>query len=249
MKKYLLHRQIDFFDKHSEKLMGEIDLKYFDLEKIKTKIDFDINDPLLYNAYPIDSDISDIFPEIEFDFTQFDYFLSCFSDYSIRTNNTMDNYLMKIEYDYGNSSIELTEKIQSITKGDWITDNQCVTINGQGNKNNPVFETDFEKCEWEYNENHIHIDSFVEYENELDYLKVGLEYAKRLAIRLSNQFKNDRFRIIVSFSETIKTNDEIDTFGSCTVRFYKIRQSCETKMNVENLNDYKTDAILEFEKR
>ncbi len=80
-------------------------------------------------------------------------------------------------------------------------------------------------------------------------MKVGLEYATRLAIRLSNLFKNDRFRIIVSFSETIKTNDEIDTFGSCAVRFYKIRQSCETKMNVESLNDYKTDAILEYEKR
>lgn len=122
------------------------------------------------------------------------------------------------------------------------------TIKKTGQDNNPLFETDFEKCDWEYNETHIHIDDFVDSENELDYLKFGLEYGKRIAEKLSNQFRKDKFRIVVSFSETKKVNGQIELYGSCTVRFYKIRPNAESQMYIQDLNSYKLEAVLEFEK-
>jgi hypothetical protein len=84
-------------------------------------------------------------------------------------------------------------------------------------------------------------------QNELIYLKYALVSAKRLYNRLEKDFKEKKFRIIVSFYETVILNDEIETYGSSTVRFYQIRDTCDHNIRTEDLECFKSDAILELE--
>ena len=135
----------------------------------------------------------------------------------------MDNYLVKLGYDFWNKTIELPTDLAKLINHDFLTTNDCVTLRGCGFRVNPKFDNSLDKCEWEYFETHFHPDSYVDKENELEFLKLALECGKRLSKRLANRFENDKFRVVLSFSESMIIDGEIDTFGSSTVRFYKKR--------------------------
>jgi len=168
-------------------------------------------------------------------------------NYTIRTNRLMDDYLLKLGYDFWEKTIELPTDLAKITNSDFLTTNDCVTLKGFGHRINPKFDNDSGKCEWEYNGTHFHPDNYVDRENEIDFLKLALECSKRIFERLSNRFKNDRFRVIISFCESTIIDGEVDTYGSSTIRFYKIRSVCDEIMYIDNLNDFETDAVLEIE--
>ena len=161
----------------------------------------------------------------------------------------METYLNKLGYDFLTIRIKLPRKLEKIIESQFILHNDCIIINGlYGHTENPNLETDLEKCEWEYNETHFHVDMY--YKNkkeEIEYLKLALECAKRISDKLNNEFENRKFRITVSFSETLIKDEEIEFYGSGVVRFNQIRTSCENAMRIADLNDYKLDAVLEIE--
>jgi hypothetical protein len=249
MKTHLRHRQIDYYDKITDKIIGEIDIESFDLDMIKKRFSIHKDDPFVFNPYLIDLSNVDLFPNVKFDFKRYDYYLACYSDYSIRTNKNMDLYLEKLGYDFGDNKINLPIDLEKIVSSNFLTTNDCVTLKGFGHKINPRFDTAFEKCDWEYNETHFHPDSFAKGDDEIEYLKLALECGKRLSRRLAKRFKNDNFRIQISFMESQWINGEIDNYGSSTVRFYKIRPEAESGIYVDNLDIYKVGAVLELEKR
>jgi hypothetical protein len=78
-------------------------------------------------------------------------------------------------------------------------------------------------------------------------LQLALECGKRLAVRLEAEFPDKDFRLIISFNETRVVGNEVEIYGSSTVRFYQIRPDCESKMRIANLDNYKWDAVLEIE--
>jgi hypothetical protein len=80
MKKNQIHRQIDVFDKKTEKLIDEINIISFDLESMKARFNVPQEDYLMYNPYEIDSSKIDLFADIEFDFNKYDYFLACYGE-------------------------------------------------------------------------------------------------------------------------------------------------------------------------
>jgi hypothetical protein len=108
-------------------------------------------------------------------------------------------------------------------------------------------DTSLKKCEWEYAQNHFHPDSYVDTDDQMQYLQLALECGKRLAKRLDAAFPGKNFRIAVSFNETKVSDGEIENYGSSTVRFYQIRQDCENGMRTADLNDFTLDAVLEME--
>jgi hypothetical protein len=73
-----IYRQIDVFDKKTERLIKEIELNSFDLELMKSRFNVPIDDPLMYYQYEIDLSKVDLFSSIEFNFKKHDYFLACF---------------------------------------------------------------------------------------------------------------------------------------------------------------------------
>lgn len=248
MKTHLRHRQIDFYDKVTDKLIGEIDIESFDLDLIKKRFSTPTDDPFLFNPYQIELSNVDLFPNVKFNFKQYDYYLACYSDYSIRTNKNMDLYLEKLGYDFVDKKINLPVDLEKIVNSNFLTTNDCVTLKGFGHRINPSFDSEFDKCDWEYNETHFHPDSFVNGNDEIEYLKLALECGKRLSHRLSKRFKNDKFRIQISFMATQWENDEIEAYGSSTVRFYKIRPEAEKGFYISDLDVYEEDSVLEIEK-
>jgi hypothetical protein len=74
-----IYRQIDAYDKKTEHLAKELKIEIFDIELMKSRFDIPMDDPLMYNQYEIDQSKKDLFPEIDFDFEKYDYFLACYS--------------------------------------------------------------------------------------------------------------------------------------------------------------------------
>jgi len=160
----------------------------------------------------------------------------------------MDSYISSLGYDFLSKDIELPLTLQKIVYSEFITENDIIVLGEVHGSGNPSYENDLKKCEFEYNETHFHPDAFADKGNgEIEYLKLALECAKRLIGRLDKNFKDKKFRVLVSFSETEIKDGEIESYGSSTVRFYQIRSSCERIMRMEDLNSFKIEAILEIE--
>lgn len=168
---------------------------------------------------------------------------------TIRTNKAMEEYLIKTGTGILNKTIDLPLELEKILKSEFIIDNDCIILAGiHSIKQNPNLKTDIEKCEWEYQKNNFHPIDFIEYpRNELEYLTVALECSKRLSNRLNIEFQNKKFRILVSFNETKKEGEKVAQFGGSNVSFYQIRDGCDNKMRIDNLEDLKSEAILEME--
>lgn len=246
---WLRHRQIEYFDPATEELIGTIDLPGFDLQAVKRHFETGPEDHLMFGSYPIDSSRAGVFPEVDFDFNRYDYFLSCSSDYSVRTNQIMDQYLQRLEYDYGDRRVDLPPELEELAGRDFLVEHGCLMFKDPRRESHPSCRSDLDKCDLEYSETHVHVDGYADCEAELDYLWLGLEYGKRIARRLAEGFPDDRFRVMVSFSETRKVDGVVETCGSCAIRFYKIRPGAEKQMYVKDLDRYKQEAVLEFERR
>lgn len=162
----------------------------------------------------------------------------------------MKSYLEKVSFDFQGDPIKLPSDLENLINRKFLNENDCITLRGlYENERNPKFESDLEKCKWEFDETHFHPDEFLkDQSNELEFLRVALESIKTLKTRLNQSFPEKKFRICLSFSETQKDDKgDIEFYGSSTVRFYQIRNSCEDKIRVDNLNEYKLDAVLEIE--
>ncbi len=75
-------RQIDVFEKSSDYIFEEIEIKNLDLEVVKGFLDNTANDPLLYDGYKIEGKLRAYFEKLGFEFNpeKYDYFLCCYQD-------------------------------------------------------------------------------------------------------------------------------------------------------------------------
>jgi hypothetical protein len=95
--------------------------------------------------------------------------------------------------------------------------------------------------------NDVHIDNYVtDTPDEFEYLKVGLEFSKRIYLELKLNFKT-HFRITVSYSETTYEGQEVDNYGDCVVKFHMIRPSCDDKFRIDDLDKFETEGVLVIE--
>ncbi len=74
-----LIRQLDIFDLHTDALINEIELTEFHLENMIKYFDPPIEDNQMYMPYKIDEERKHLFPDIEFNFDKYEYFLACYS--------------------------------------------------------------------------------------------------------------------------------------------------------------------------
>ena len=76
-----IDRIISWFDKSSEKLIGELDVNHIQLSSLEEIFNPPKNDPMMYNPYNIDIKIGKKIKEIieiEFNFEKFVYQIDCF---------------------------------------------------------------------------------------------------------------------------------------------------------------------------
>ncbi len=159
----------------------------------------------------------------------------------------MESYLNQAKYSFENIDTVLPEELNKLLTSGFRIEQECILYKdfqyfGPGELN-----SDFQKCEYEIFLNDIHIDDYVKnVESELEYLKLGFRFAKKLQNELKIRF-TDRFRIIISFSETAYSGQEIETYGGCVVNFYKIRPSSDEKFKVANLEGFEEEAVMVIE--
>jgi len=157
----------------------------------------------------------------------------------------MKETLVQRDYDFINETVLLPTDLEKFLDSGFRTEKDCILLKELEYFGKDI-NSDFEKTEYEDFSNHIHIDNYMDVTDEFEYLKVGLEFAKRIYIKLNNNFGSN-FRIIISFSETTYENQEIDTYSSCVVRFYMIRPDCDNKFKIDNLEEFKLDRVLVIE--
>jgi hypothetical protein len=169
----------------------------------------------------------------------------------VRTNHVMERYLQRLGYDFWTKRVDLPTELEEIIYQDFLTNNDCIILKAlYDHDSNPGLKSDLEKCEWESNETHFHIDDYVQNpDDEIEYLSIGLECAKRLQKRFDQEFADKKFRILISFNETVKDeNGYVDFYGSCTVRFHQVRLNCDDVMRADDMEKFKVEAVMEIEK-
>ena len=165
----------------------------------------------------------------------------------IRTNKVMDRTLGQRGHDFIHQTVTLPFELEGLIDEGFRSERDCILLKHIEYFGSGILPSDFKKTEYEDFENHIHIDDYTsEVTDEFEYLRVGLEFAKRMYKRLNETYQN-QFRMMVSFSETTYLGQEIDTYGSCVVRFHMIRPSCDANFRVNDLDKYETEAVMLIE--
>jgi hypothetical protein len=165
----------------------------------------------------------------------------------IGTNKIMDRTLGQRGHDFIHQAVILPSELEGLIDSGFRDEKDCILLKHIDYFGTGIADSDFKKTEYENFENHIHVGDYTsDITDEFEYLRVGLEFAKRIYKRLNGTYHN-QFRMTVSFSETTYAGQEIETYASCVVRFFMIRPSCDAKFRVDDLDKYETEAVLVIE--
>lgn len=164
-----------------------------------------------------------------------------------RVNSIMAKLLFDHKYDFLNQDLKLPKKLQDLIDSGFRIEQDCILLNDFLYFGPGELKSDFDKCSYEDFLNDIHIDNYVSNTtNEFDYLKIGLEAGKQLYRKLKESFTN-KFRLTISYNETTYDGQEIEVYGGCVIKFHTIRQFCEDKFRVDNLDLFETEAVMVLE--
>lgn len=159
----------------------------------------------------------------------------------------MDKRLNDIGYDFINYTLTLPTEMQEIIDEGFRIEQDCILMTGSQYFGPGDLDNDFKKTQYEEFLNDIHITDYLkDTVDEIEYLKIGVEFGKRLYDGLQKEFQTD-FRVIISYSETSYTGQEIDSYADCVIKFYKIRQDGDDKFKIVDLNEFETEAVMVIE--
>ena len=165
----------------------------------------------------------------------------------IRTNKIMERTLGQRGHDFIKEAVTLPTELEQLIDSGFRDEQDCILLKDFQYFGPGLLGSDFKKTEYEDFLNDIHIDNYIQdITDEFEYLKIGLEFSKRLYKKLSENHRT-HFRIIVSFSETAYVRQEIDTYGGCVVKFHMIRASCDEKFKLNDLDKFETEGVMVIE--
>jgi hypothetical protein len=165
----------------------------------------------------------------------------------VRTNKIIERILGQKGHDFTKQTMKLPTDLQKLVDAGFRNEQDCILLKDFQYFGPGLLDSDLKKTEYEDFLNDIHIDNYVSNPaDEFDYLKVGLEFGKRIYLKLKEEQPSD-FRITISYSETIYVGQEIETYGGCVVKFHMIRPSCDDKFRVDNLDNFEHEGVLVME--
>jgi hypothetical protein len=166
---------------------------------------------------------------------------------NIRTNKVVTRTLEKRGHDFIKQTVALPTELKKLIDSGFRDEQDCILLKDFQYFGPGELDSDEKKTEYENFLNDIHIDDYVlDQSDEFEYLKVGLEFGKRIYEKLKQKGRTD-FRVTISFSETVHAGQEIDTYGGCVVKFHKVRPSCDDKFRVDDLDKFVTEGVLVLE--
>lgn len=159
----------------------------------------------------------------------------------------MSTILSDNKYDYLTQNIKLPIDLQNLIDSGFRTEQDCILLKDSVYFGPGELKSDFDKCSYEDFLNDIHVYNYISnVKNEFEYLKIGVEAGKQLYLKLKESFANN-FRLTIYYNESTYANQGITEYGVCVIRFYTIRQSCEDKFRVDDLDVFKTEAVMVIE--
>ncbi len=159
----------------------------------------------------------------------------------------MTRALEKRKHDFAKETVILPTELMKLVDSGFRTEQDCILFKDFEYFGAGLLDSDDTKTEYEEFLNDVHIDDYVtDSSDEFEYLKVGLEFSKRIYAGLKLNFKTD-FRIIVSYSETTYEGQEINNYRGCVIKFYMIRPSCDDKFRIDDLDKFETEGVLVLE--
>jgi hypothetical protein len=165
----------------------------------------------------------------------------------VRVNSILAKILSDNNYDFLKQNLNLPKKLQELIDSGFRMEQDCVLLKDFLYFGPGELKSDFEKCSYEDFLNNIHVDVYISNAtNEFEYLKIGLEVGKQLFQKLQGSFANN-FRLTISYNETTYNGQEIEVYGGCVIKFYTIRQSCEDKFRVDDLDAFQTEGVMVLE--
>lgn len=168
-------------------------------------------------------------------------------DMNIRMNSILAKLLSENKYDFIDQNLNLPKELQGLIDSGFRIEQDCVLLNDFSYFGPRELKSDFDKCSYEDFLNDIQVDSYVSNASaEFEYLKIALEASKQLYQKLKESFKGN-FRLTIFFNETRSNGQEIEVYGGCVIKFYRIRQSCDDKFRVDDLEMFQTEGIMVLE--
>lgn len=166
---------------------------------------------------------------------------------NIRTNKIITRTLEQRGHDFTKQTVTLPTELTNLIDSGFRDEQDCILLKDIQYFGPGELDSDQKKTEYENFLNDIHIDDYVsDPSDEFEYLKVGLEFGKRIYEKLKEDYRAD-FRITISFSEKVLAGQEIETYGGCVVKFHKVRPSCDNKFRVDDLDKFETEGVLVLE--
>src|SRR5258708_37802197 len=99
----------------------------------------------------------------------------------IRTNKIMDKRLSDIKHDFINNKLILPTELQDLIDNGFRTEQECILFKEFQYFGPDELDTDLKKTQYEEFLNDIHVEGYLpDSVDEIEYLKVGLEFGKRL---------------------------------------------------------------------
>ncbi len=149
-------------------------------------------------------------------------------------------------HDFIKQTVTLPTELKKLIDSGFRDEQDCILLKEFQYFGPGELDSDEKKTEYENFLNDIHIDDYVlDPSDEFEYLKVGLEFGKRIYEKHKENYLTD-FRVTISFSETVHAGHEIETYGGCVVKFHKVRPSCDDKFRVEDLDKFVTGTPRGF---
>ena len=156
----------------------------------------------------------------------------------------MTRTLEQSGHDFTKQTVTLPTELKKLIDSGFRDEQDCILLKDFQYFGPGELDSDQKKTEYEIFLNDIHIDDYVsDPSDEVEYLKVGLEFGKRIYERLKEDYRRD-FRITISFSETVHVGQEIEIFGGCVVKFHKVRPYCDNSFRVDDLDKFEAEGVL-----
>ena len=159
----------------------------------------------------------------------------------------MERTLGQRGHDFIQQDVTLPTELQKLVDSGFRTEADCILLKDFDYFGSGLLDSDYKKTEYEEFVNDIHIDNYTnDIVDEFEYLKLGLEFSKRLYEKLKQSYRTD-FRIIISFSETAYVEQEIEIYGGCVIKFHMKRPSCDDKFKLNDLDKFDLEGVMVIE--
>lgn len=153
----------------------------------------------------------------------------------LKINNNMHEYIKKLSLKTNKKYFDILYKLCP----EFIEVDECILIKKEDFEIkldiNKILSVYFDRTDFEASYNEFRLEDYYEglCNNSYESVEMSIEFLKVISNRLKDKFPYYNFHIVLSYDGNYST-----------MRFYKLRESEETWIDLDNLDEYADEAII-----